>query len=140
PDAVGSVSVFTPQNRFYYGRGEDIPVTVAVRAGLPSRVPPRVVLRLLDGARVVREEPLELSSGRAKFTIPAKRTEALPPGRYVLDARLPGFTTAAQQIEIGPGLPARPRFHVVQHGDYAPSIPPGPRPVPFAAILLPKLV
>ncbi len=32
PDAIGSVSIFTPLNRFYFGAGEEIPVAVVVRA------------------------------------------------------------------------------------------------------------
>ena len=31
PDAIGSVSIFTPLNRFYYGQGEAIPVSIVVR-------------------------------------------------------------------------------------------------------------
>jgi hypothetical protein len=40
PEAKGVVAVCTPENRMYYGQGEAIPFSVAVRARRPSRPRP----------------------------------------------------------------------------------------------------
>ena len=44
-NAMGSVAILTPLNRFYYGRGEEIPVSVIVRAA-PGKVPETVAVHL----------------------------------------------------------------------------------------------
>lgn len=128
PDAKGSVSIFTPLNRFYYGAGEEIPVTVVVRVPPKGTPTEKLTVKLRSLKATLREWPLELKNGKAEFTVSRKELEAIPPGRYTLDAELTGFTVAPQYIEVGPGLQQRPRFHILQHGDYSFGFPTGPRP------------
>jgi outer membrane protein assembly factor BamB len=128
PDAKGSVSIFTPLNRFYYGLGEEIPVTVIVRVAPSGIAPDELTLQLRDQKTVLHSWPLELKGGKAEFTVSRKELDALPSGRYAFDAEVPGFTVAPQYIEVGPGLKTRPRFHIIQHGDYSLGFPTGPRP------------
>jgi hypothetical protein len=136
PDAKGSVSIFTPLNRFYYARGEEIPVSVVVHGGRGNPVK-KLSLKLTSADKVLaeREVQIPVANGSAVFT--AKDTEALSPGRYTLDAEVPGYTVAPQYIEIGEGFKSRPKFHIIQHGDYAFSFPAGPRPV---GANLPRLI
>ena len=143
PESIGSVSLFTPLNRFYYGTGEDIPVTVVLRAAPGVTPVDALTVRLMHDTTVVQEATLKLTDGKADWTIGAAETRLLKPGRYLLDAALPRtaggrtFTIAPQHLEIGPGLQTRPRFHIVQHGDYSLGFPAGPRPV---GLNLPQLV
>jgi hypothetical protein len=128
PDAVGSVSIFTPLNRFYYGQGEEIPVTVVLRAPASVKMPNTLTVKLKHGTTVSRDWLVELKDGMAAFTVTAKETASFPVGRAVFDIDLPGFTVAPQYVELGPGLATRPKFHIVQHGDYSFGFPAGPRP------------
>jgi outer membrane protein assembly factor BamB len=128
PDATGSVSIFTPLNRFYYGAGEKIPVSILVRAPAKAKTLPAVDVVLKGPAGVVLTQPAKLQDGKGELTIAAEQTRPLKPGRYVLDAEVSGFTVAPQHLEIGAGLGSRPRFHLTQHGDYSLGFPPGPRP------------
>ncbi len=126
PGARGSVAVFTPLNRMYYGQGERIPFSVAVRAEGGSPLPAAATVRLLDGGRVLEEGVVRLDPGKAtRLTLPPTLTAALRPGSYLLSAEAPGLTPAPLPLVIGPGLRRRPTFHIVQHGDYHDSIPKG---------------
>lgn len=130
PEAVGSLSIFTPLNRFYYASGENIPVTLIARTtkatALPSAI--KVVVKGPAGVVVERAVPFsrEASPGA---TVILRDTTAWQPGRYVIDAEVPGLTVAAQHLEIGAGRSATPPFRIVQHGDYTLGFPRGPRPV-----------
>jgi len=128
PDAIGSVSIFTPLNRFYYGASEEIPVSVVVRGPAKTKPVPSVtvVLKGITGVRL--KQPLALTGGKGEFTIAAEHSGLLKPGRYVLDAEVTGFTVAPQHLEIGAGLGSRHKFYLTQHGDYSLGFPPGPRP------------
>ncbi len=137
PGAKGSVSIFTPLNRFYYGQGEEIPVSVTMRAAAGAELPKKIALKLLRDGKAVAEREVLLDAMAGTVTFAAKDTEAHPAGSYTIDAEVPGFTVAPQYIELGPGLKTRPKFHIVQHGDYAFGFPPGPRP--FGANL-PRLI
>jgi outer membrane protein assembly factor BamB len=126
PKARGSVAVFTPLNRMYYGQGERIPFSVAVRAAGGPPFPAAVTVRLLDGDRVLEEGVVRLDPGKApRLALPPSLTSALRPGSYLLTAEAPGLTPAPQPLIIGPGLGRRPAFQIVQHGDYHDSIPKG---------------
>ena len=48
PGAVGSLSIFTPLNRIYYGQGEEIPVTILCRAAQPDALPKQIAVHLYD--------------------------------------------------------------------------------------------
>src|SRR5262249_36580819 len=94
PNTRGSATVLTPDNRSHYGRGEEVPFTVAVRGterGRPTRKRGeadkgvKFSVRLLEGKR-----PLAQAEGRAKgpeavpFKLPAALTAGLKPGKYAL--------------------------------------------------------
>lgn len=128
PGAVGSVSIFTPLNRYYYGAGEEIPVTVIVRVPPKTRPVERVSVKFKGPAGVGLQREVNLQDGMGTFTITTQQSASLKPGRYVLDADVPGYTVAPQHLEFGAGLGTRPRFFLTQHGDYALGFPPGPRP------------
>jgi outer membrane protein assembly factor BamB len=123
PDAAGTVSVFTPLNRYYYGRGEPITATVVVRS--KASPPAKVTVRLVGGGKAVHERAVDLAAGRGEFTLPPSATDDLPAGRYVLTVDDPNLhlTVAPQHVEIGPGLERRPAFHISQYGDYQPGFP-----------------
>lgn len=125
PDARGSVSILTPLNRFYYGRGEEIPVTVLLRTTKGAKPPASVAVKVKRSGADGTEHTADvgLPDGRGEFTIPAAKTATLALGRYVLDADVPGYTVAPQYLDIGPGLASRPKFHLVQHGDYSHGFP-----------------
>jgi len=128
PDAIGSLSIFTPLNRFYYGAEEEIPVSVVARVPVKGKPVANITVALKGPTGVVLEQRLNPGKAMGAFTIAAKQTGSLKPGRYLLDANVPGFTVAPQHLEIGPGLGSRPGFYLVQHGDYSMGFPAGPRP------------
>jgi outer membrane protein assembly factor BamB len=137
-DAKGTVSIFTPLNRFDFGRGEEITLSVVVRAAKGAEPPKTVTVKMLRGLTPVAERDVTIDAqGRGTATFAAKDTRELPVGRYTLDAEVLGFTVAPQYIELGLGLNSRPKFHLVQHGDYSYGFPPGPRP---GGVNLPRLI
>lgn len=123
PGSTGTVSVMTPLNRFYYGRGERIPVTLLARAKAGTALPAAVKLRILKSGTEIGTRDVTLTNGKGEVILDGD----WQPDRYTLDADVPGFTVAPQYLEVGPGLVERPDFHVVQHGDYAQSFPEDPR-------------
>ena len=117
PNSHGTVNVLTPLNRLYYGRGEEIPLSVLVR----GKALEKLTLELrpdedAPGAPLWTSD-LSLSAGAGKVAMPATFTAALRPGRYLLTAAVPGYTVAPQPLVIGPGLRERPAFNVVVHCD-----------------------
>ncbi|GAB3416297.1 hypothetical protein GCM10027569_38810 [Flindersiella endophytica] len=123
PGTTGTVSLFTPLNRFYYGKGEPIPFTVVARTAADQSVPSSVPVRLMRDDHQAGQRAVVLRDGRGEAAFDAAFTAELEPGRYVLDADVPGCTVAPQYLEIGAGLSERPSFHLVQHGDYSDSMP-----------------
>jgi len=109
PGATGTVSILTPLNRFYYRTGEPLPVSVT--------------LAVRRGTELLHSREVTLSEGRGDATLGL----SLAPGRYVLDADVPGFTVAPQHQEVGPGGDVGQPFHAVQHGDYYDGFPTDPR-------------
>ena len=150
PNAKGSVSIFTPLNRLYYGNGEAVSVSVVTRSPYPDETPRqwRVLLRPVDvtgrsGPPKNSPEPFqEPVSGPASvqrplfghdvlvtldrpssFEIPDRVTRSLAPGRYLLTVDAPGFTVAPQYLVFGEGIETPPKFNLVQYGDYNASFP-----------------
>ncbi len=129
PDSLGTVSVWTPDNRIWFGRGEAIPVTVALRTS-QTDAPANALLTLrrqpTDATRppplwsaalsFVRDE--QTGEWRATATVPAAVVAPLAAGRYRLAAALLGYTCAAQPIRLGPGMGGASPFRVTLHGDY----------------------
>lgn len=116
PGTKGSATVLTPDNRSHFGRGEEVPFTVALRGTGPDAV--KLSVRLLDGKSVIAQAEAEGSAGKAvAFRLPAALTAALLPGRYEIAVTAPGLSCANQPLVIGPGLRRAP-FSIVQHGDY----------------------
>ncbi len=123
--AIGSVSLFTPLNRRYYGRGETIPLKVLLR-GQATDVPRDLELRLANGTKTWATQRVAIEPQKpAVWEIPAAVTDRLPPGEFVVTTDAPQWTVAPQYLQIGPGLGERPKFHVIQHGDYTLSFPEG---------------
>ncbi|HUW30446.1 MAG TPA: hypothetical protein VM223_02415 [Planctomycetota bacterium] len=126
PDTNGSATVLTPAGRMYYGRGEEIPVTVALRTD-DAVCPVEVTLRLLDGKTVIAEGKLTVTPDRTATTkLSETLTAGLRPGAYelaVVDA--PGLTCVPQRIVIGPGFAPGRRFFRIQYGDYGAQFPGG---------------
>ena len=126
PDSQGTVSVWTPLNRAWWGRGEAIPVAVAART--TNTVPETIALSLRphsgqgDKAPTLWSETVSAAQGDKpgewRAALPAAFTAQLAPGRYELRAEAAGFTCVAQPIRIGPGLAARGPFRTTRHGDY----------------------
>jgi outer membrane protein assembly factor BamB len=126
PDSQGTVSVWTPLNRIWFGRAEAIPVTLSART--THAVPEKLVLSLRshseqgDPSPPLWSETLSQDQadkpGEWQTTLPAALTAQLTPGRYDLRADVTGFTCVAQPIRIGPGLAARRQFRTTRHGDY----------------------
>jgi hypothetical protein len=103
PDAGGSISIFTPLNRRYYGRGEGIPISVIARTNQTDEAPETVVLRLTGGEQTLWQTAVQLTDGIGNAEIPVAATGELASGRYVIDTTASGWTIAAQYVEIGPG-------------------------------------
>ena len=134
PDSQGTVSLWTPLNRIWFGRGEPIPVSVSVRT--TQKMPETITVSLVHRDPSPRQgRPVEAAAaggGRdlsvtqvtldadstATLTIPSSVTAQLAPGRYELRTSVPGFTCVPQPVRIGAGLAARSPFRVTQHGDY----------------------
>ncbi len=121
PDSQGTVSVWTPLNRVWWGRGEEIPVGVVVRTERGTGVPP-VRLELnhgRDARATLWSTNLTLTAGTSvTVRVPAALTAQLALGRYELRADVPGYTCAAQPLRLGPGMESASPFRVTQHGDY----------------------
>ena len=121
PGSTGTASVFTPNNRLYYGRGEAIPFTVILR-GAASNLPTGISVRLLDGAHSLAEKTLPVDGTHYSLTLPASMTARLRPGSYQLAINAPGMTGVGQPLIIGPGL-SPDTFHVLAYGDYGDYYP-----------------
>lgn len=130
PNSQGSVALFTPLNRFYYGLQEDVPVRVVARGAAGAKLPETLSLRLLTASQqVVTEQAVKLAEGKGDvtFSLATLAKSGLKPGRYRIDADVSGFTVAPQDLEIGAGLNGQPRMRIVQHGDYTLGFPTTPR-------------
>ena len=127
-DGIGTAAAWTPLNRVWWGRGEEIPAEVAVRT---KGQPPSVTLSLTavaDGTAAgagpapqpVWSADMNVSGDRpAAVVVPAALTARLAPGRYELRPQAAGLTCVPQPIRIGPGAAAKSPFRVTLHGDYA---------------------
>jgi len=129
PNSKGTVSVWSPLNRIWWGRGEELPVAVAVRptnavpavaVSLRSCQPERTETSPQKTAEILRFSPNDIvwSNGVGRVVVPASFTAKLASGRYELRADAPGFTCVAQPIRIGPGLAVRSPFRTMCYGDY----------------------
>ena len=124
PNSKGTLSILTPLNRVYYGRGEEIPVTAILRGGQATDAA-KVSLVLHDEA--TNTDVMQLGSAdltwkatTASAKITAARTSQLRPGRYLLTAKIDGLTVAPQVLVIGHGLRERPVFNIIQSSDSTP--------------------
>lgn len=120
PAATGTVSILTTLNRFSFGRGESMPVTVIARGTAPAAVR----IKAVSGGKQVPTAEVTLQNGKGQATFDSA---SWTPGRYVLDADVPGATVAPQHLDLGTGLAKRPDYHITQHGDYVDGFPNDPR-------------
>lgn len=118
PQSKGTVNVFSPDNRAFYGRGEVIPLSVLVRSAAADR-PSNVALRIEDRAnRVLLQTNLAMPQATAaQYSLPGSFTAALRPGLYSIKATAPGLTAVEQRVLIGPGVQSD-MFLRTQYGDY----------------------
>ncbi len=100
PASQGTVSAWTPHNRIWWGRGEAIPVSIAVR---PTKAAPAISLSLRschpgrsEGScretteiRRFTQNDIVWSNAVGAVTLPAAFTAQLAPGRYEFAPRLP---------------------------------------------------
>jgi hypothetical protein len=125
PGASGTLSLWTPANRPSYGRGEEIPVTVRLRA--PGGGARQAVVRLVSADRrtSIAEWPVSVAADRdAVVRVPTSLTRMLGPGAYRLTAAADGLSVAEQALWIGPGIET-PAFQVIQYADYGTVYPAG---------------
>ncbi|MER6767595.1 PQQ-binding-like beta-propeller repeat protein, partial [Amycolatopsis sp. NPDC000746] len=122
PANAGTLAILTPLNRFSYGQGE--PVRVTIVPGAAPAPPASVHLEVRkDGVLVTAQDvPLTMSTSakRVQGQVAFDSTQ-WQPGRCVLDATVPGFAVAPQYLEIGPAQ--RPAYALIRHGDYEDGFP-----------------
>ena len=127
----GSASVFTENNRVWFGRGQSIPFSLVVKSE-PAGPTHELAVSLLGPAPAqALASPRALATARAiappgetthPFVLPAWLTAALEPGRYVLGVSAPGLSCVSQPLLIGPGISGRP-FRTIDYGDYSLTFP-----------------
>jgi outer membrane protein assembly factor BamB len=127
----GSASVFTDNNRLWFGRGEDIPFWVVIKSDQRSPTQEGKVSLLrqssalsVETQRVIATGVVAASPGETtnRFVLPAWLTAALKPGDYVLRVSAPGLSCASQGLKIGPGMSAL-SFRTIDYGDYSITFP-----------------
>ena len=119
PDSQGTISVWSPLNRVWWGRGEEIPVGVILRTPLKAIVPATLTLSRAGAKPLWSSEVTLMPNTDTAVTLPASITSLLVPGSYSLRVNVPGFTCVAQPIRIGPGMDWLSPFRVTLHGDYS---------------------
>jgi hypothetical protein len=118
PNSIGTLNVFTPCNRTFYGAGEAIPFTVLLRGTAANGVSSVVHLYEEGTERVITEARLSVASGSPQnFSFSPSFTEALLPRAYRIEAMATGYTPVAQYLQIGPGLHDAP-FLTMHYADY----------------------
>ncbi|GMV83236.1 MAG: hypothetical protein AMXMBFR7_44200 [Planctomycetota bacterium] len=104
-NAAGSVTVNTPSNRVYFGRGEAITFSVHARgtfAGVKA-----IKLALHGGGKTWTAWAVELKSGESKsLSIESSLSSALAEGSYEISPQAEGLTPVSQSLVIGPGMRA----------------------------------
>ncbi len=123
PGAVGSVAAATAGNRVWFGRGEEIPFSILLRATkLPQNA--EVSVTLTDGHTVFAQTKARLTDGSSdvKLLVPGWLTARLRPGKYEIALAAQGLTHISQPLRIGTG-PSDPPFFTVLYGDYRPMYP-----------------
>jgi outer membrane protein assembly factor BamB len=123
PRTLGSATVLTPDNRTEYGRGEEVPFSVVVRARDADR-PVSCTVRLVQGQRILAEGKVDVRTNGlpASLVLPRRLSAALTPGDYALTVEAPGLTGVPAPLTFGPGM-EKSAFHTVQYGDYGPIYP-----------------
>ena len=119
PDTQGTVSVLTPNNRVYFGRGETIAISLIFRVK-DGALPAQVSVRLLDGTQTIATSTFEVENKTLSLQLSAALTRALRSGAYLLTAEAPGLTGVPQALIIGAGEEHSP-FQRVLYGDYGPT-------------------
>ena len=119
--AVGSLSVFTPDNRIYFSPGETVPIQIAAKTGQAGEISVSASLR--QGRAIVAEQKISCRAGETSaWILSSAFTAALRPGSYLLVAEAAKFTSVPQRLFIGPAW-RDPSFFFVQYGDYENTYP-----------------
>jgi len=116
-----TAAVMSQNNRVYWGKGERIPIIVKFRQ--TANLPESVVIEMKDerGNSVVKST-VAVRNGVAQTGLTESMLSKLAVGRYVISATANGVSCMEQPIVLGPGVPKRNLFSVVQHGDYTSSM------------------
>lgn len=101
-DTRGSLSVFTPDNRSDYLRGERVSLTVVARAAGPAGdTPAAVILRHESGVETkLGTLTLRPAPGRPAGEFFTFTTDALRPGRYTVRAETDGFVSHPAPLTV----------------------------------------
>jgi outer membrane protein assembly factor BamB len=120
--AQGSAAGATPLGRVYFGRGEEIPLTIYMRGNAPTDTELTITLR--DGSQTLAmaKAKFDPAGKEIRFTLPKWLTNRLRPGNYVFDVAGNDLTCVAQPLAIGPGTRSASLLTVV-YGDYGPTYP-----------------
>jgi hypothetical protein len=119
PGSVGTISVWTPHNRIWFGQGEEINIAAALRGPAPTATVSLELTQANHGDVKLFTTELRLDpAGKAAVKIPASLTNTLAPGRYALRAVAPNYCCPVQPLLLGPGMQAVSPFRVSLFGDY----------------------
>ena len=123
PNSKGTLSIYTPNNRRYYGQGEEIALHLLLRTA--EAMPAEVELELHDARQRLTSERIKLQDGKGALAIPGSVTRRLRPGVYTVRAAMQGISVVPQSFVLGAGLQYRSPFDFVQYGDYGFTSPKG---------------
>ncbi|MBX9693392.1 MAG: WD40 repeat domain-containing protein [Cyanobacteria bacterium] len=126
PGTTGTASVQTPDNRIFYGRGEEIPLSVSVRSGEATVVPVEIQLvQQKSSPRIIATCKGAINPGKSlALLLPGTLTAALQPGQYEVRVAARALTCISQSLIIGPGIDSSP-LKFIEYGDYPPTYPTG---------------
>ncbi len=117
--SVGSVTVMTAGGRIFFGRGEQIPLSVLVRAPSGTKAV-SLVLQVCRANQVIFNLAHDLAPGEREWH--PNITANWIPGSYQIKVVAPGLSCAGQNLNIGPGTFDK-IFQTLLYGDYGGLLP-----------------
>jgi len=120
--AQGSATFATALGRVYFGRGEEIPLTIYVRGNARQDTELTVALRYGTQTLAAAKARFNPAGKEIRFTLPKSLTIRLRPGEYLLSVFGKDLTCVHQPLIIGPGM--RPvSLRTTIYGDYRCTYP-----------------